>query len=445
MPDDVAQTATAIGARSQPGPQSALMLPVLLLAVFIIPMSISGTAIALPRIATDLGDDPTGLQWVVNAFNVAFAVFGLVWGVVSDRLGYRNTFRLGIVIVLVSSAISVAATNLLMLDVGRFITGVGSAAVLTGASAILSNAYTDAKRGRVFAIFGTTLGLGLALGPTLSGALTSWLSWRGVFGAHGLVLLIALAGSVAIPHVAHVLDPDRKIVDFSLLRNPHFLALCLVPVAGALGYVTLLTYLPVALSGVAGLSAGTSGLFMLFATMPVLVGPMIASRLIATFPKISSMTLIYTALACLVLGAAGMFLLAPGIGLAWLVVPMLLVGFGFGLPLGLVDGEALASVPAHSSGTAAGVLNFMRIGSEAVFVGLYSAVLAWLIGRTISDRAVARATAAGHPGHAQVYADAFHWVIGALVILVLVVSVAIAVLHRARVTAARLEPVACAS
>jgi predicted MFS family arabinose efflux permease len=427
-------------------PPPALLLPVVLLAVFIIPMSISGSAIALPRIAVDLGDDATGLQWVVNGFNVAFAVFGLVWGVASDRLGYRNTFRLGIVIVVIASVISVTAANLPVLDVGRFITGVGSAAVLTGGSAILSNAYSDIKRGQVFAIFGTTIGLGLALGPTLSGALTSWLSWRGVFAAHGLVLLVALVGSLGIPHIAHVLDPARRIVDFSLLRNPHFLALCLVPVAGALGYVTLLTYLPVALSAVAAMTAGAAGVFMLFATAPVLVAPMIASRLIVRFRRASSMTMIYTALGCLTIGLAGMFLLAPNIPLGWLAAPMLLVGIGFGLPLGLVDGEALASVPAHSAGTAAGVLNFMRIGSEAVFVGLYSATLTWLIGRAMSDPGTARATAAGQFGHAETYARAFHWVIAVLLILVIVVSIAIGVLHRARVTAGRLvEPVTCPS
>lgn len=423
----------------EPPAPSALLMPIVLLAVFIIPMSISGSAIALPHIADDLGNNPTALQWIVNGFNVAFAIFGLVWGVASDRLGYRNTFRLGVVLVLISSVISVTAPSLLVLDIGRFMAGIGSAAVLTGATAILSNAYSEAARGRVFAILGTVIGLGLALGPTTSGALISAISWRGVFAAHGLVLVVALAGSVAIPHIRHTINPDRKIVDFSLLRNLHFLALCLVPVAGALGFVTLLTYLPVALSAVASLSAGASGLFMLPMTVPVLVGPMIASRLIATFPKVTSMTMIYAALASLVLGMAGMLLLSPGSALGWLVVPMILAGLGFGLPLGLVDGEALALVPAHSSGTAAGVLNFMRVGADAVSVGLYSFVLAWLISRSIPDKDLAESTAAGHVGQAGVYADAFHWVVAALTVLVLATTLAIALLHRARISAARLE------
>lgn len=149
------------------------------------------------------------------------------------------------------------------------------------------------------------------------------------------------------------------------------------------------------------------------------------------------MTVIHVSLIALILGTAGMLLIGPGMSLGWIVLPMLLVGFGFGLPLGLVDSEALASVPASSSGTAAGVLNFIRIGSEAVFVGLYALALSWLIGRSIPDEALALSTAAGDPGQAQVYSSAFHWVIGVMVVLVVITTVVIVLLHRARVAQQR--------
>jgi hypothetical protein len=235
-----------------------------------------------------------------------------------------------------------------------------------------------------------------------------------------------------VPYIRHHREPGHKAVDFSLLRNPHFLALCLVPVAGAIGFVSLLTYLPVALSGIAGLSAGVAGLVMLPLTIPVLVGPVLAARLIRAGTRITSMTIIYTSLAGLILGGLGMLLLRPGSSIGWIVLPMVLVGFGFGLPLGLVDGEALATVPPHSSGTAAGVLNFVRVGSEAVFVALYAALIAWLIGRSIPNHRVAQATAAGHPGQAGAYAHAFHWLVLGMVVLVLITTLVIALLHRAR-------------
>ncbi|MGI5506613.1 MFS transporter [Lentzea sp. CA-135723] len=390
------------------------MIPIIMLAVFVIPMGISGTAIALPLIAHDLGSDPARLQWVVNGFSVAFAVFGLVWGVASDRIGYRRTFRIGVGTLLVASATSALAPNLVVLDVARVAAGIGSAAVATGASSLLSNGFGGAERKRAFAVFGTVIGLGLALSPTISGALIAAFGWRGVFVAHAVLAVPGLAFSGLLPNPRT--SGSRK-VDFSLLRNNYFLALALVTVAGAFGFVTLLTYLPVAFSGIAGLPAGTAGLLMLPMTIPVLVGPVLGMRG-------SPRTVIAVSLAALVLGSLGMVLLAPGNWLGWLVVPMLLVGFGFGLPLGRIDAEALATVPAHSTGTASGVLNLVRIGSEAVAVGAYAATIAWLIGRALPED-LAHDTAAGHPGQAAVYADAFGWMMIGQAVVVAVVAVAI--------------------
>lgn len=61
------------------------LLGVILLAIFVVPSSISGTALALPAIGSDLSAPLTGLQWVVNAFNLAFACFTLTWGALAGR------------------------------------------------------------------------------------------------------------------------------------------------------------------------------------------------------------------------------------------------------------------------------------------------------------------------------------------------------------------------
>ncbi|WP_436656634.1 MFS transporter [Micromonospora sp. URMC 103] len=407
------------------------LLAVVLLSVFVMPISISGTAIAIPAISQDLGSSPTGLQWVVNGFNAAFAVFTLLWGVLSDRIGYRATFLAGLVIILAASIVSAVSGNLLTLDVGRILAGAGGAAVFTGAAALLSNAFDGPQRARAFALFGTTIGLGLALGPTISGGLVAGVGWRGVFGLFAVVMVVALLGSPTVPHLRHEREAGQKAVDFSLLGNKKFLSMVLVPVAAAIGYVTVLSYLPVALSAVHGMSAGTAGLFMLPMTVPVLLGPMIASFLISRFERIGPMTMINAALVALVLGDLGLLLLGAGSSLQLLIVPMILLGFGFGFPIGLVDGEALLAIPARSSGTAAGVLNFMRLGSEAVVVGAYAAVLAALLRSHIADPVVAETTAAGAPGHGATYASQFHLIVIAMAILTAVFTVVINLLHMA--------------
>lgn len=399
------------------------VLPVVLAAQFVVPMSISGTALALPVIAGDLGTDPTPLQWVVNGFNIAFALFTVVWGAVSDRIGHRTSFRIGVVLTAVASAVSAVAPSLYLLDVARVFAGIGAAAVLVGSTSILSLHFHGTARATAFALFGTVNGLGLALGPTISGLLVAAFEWRGVFAAQAVVLAAAAIGTVALPTL-RTESTAHRLLDFSLLRNRRFLALCLVPVAGAIGFVTLLTYLPAALSAVASLTPGLAGVFMLAMTVPVLLAPLTVARLSRMFDAVTPTRVVLVSLGCLVLGNLGMLALQPGVPLGAVVVPMIALGLGFGLPIGLVDGEALAAVPPHSSGTAAGVLNLFRIGSEALMVAGYAWLLTVLVRGELPDRADADAAAAGRPGFADAYAHAYAEVVS-IVVVALVVTAAV--------------------
>ncbi|MGW5452100.1 MFS transporter [Nocardia sp. NPDC003979] len=410
-------------------PPSPATLPVVLAAQFVTPMAIAGTAIALPLISRDLGSNPTALQWVVNGFNIAFALTTLLWGAVSDRIGHRRTFGIGAALVVVGSVGSVVAPALIVLDLARVIAGVGAAAILTGSTALLSSAYEGARRTKAFAIFGTVNGLGLALGPTISGLLIAVVDWRGVFVVHAVILAAAGLGTRLLPAAEPSTAEHGPILDLGLLRNREFLAMCLVPVAGSIGFVTLLTYLPSALSGITDLSPGTSGLLMLAMTIPVFIAPVAIGHLVTRFPALTIGRVVYLSLAALILGNIGVLALDEGRSVLWIVVPMVLLGLGFGLPIGLVDGHALSVVPPERGGTAAGVLNFFRIGSEAVFVAGYAIVLSAVVGRQLSG-AAAHDTAAGQFGHPDVYRTAFTTTVAVLIALLVALTLAIIVVRR---------------
>jgi predicted MFS family arabinose efflux permease len=407
-------------------------LPAILLAVFLMPIGISGTAVLLPRIADGLGTSPAPLQWVVNGFTFSFAIFTPVWGVASDRIGYKTAFVSGIVLVIAGSTLSAAAPTLVVLDGGRVLAGVGGAAIFTGASATISHAYGPETRSRSFALFGATLGLGGAVGPTLAGLVSSWLGWRSVFACYAMVALAALSMCAFVPEVRTARIAGSRVVDLSVLRNRHFLALSLVTVADAVGFMTVFTYLPVALSAEHGLSSSTSGTLLLLMTVPILVGPLLATRLIATVPSVTTMKVLYISLVLLVVGDLGMYLLRPDLSLAWIILPMLLLGFAWGLPAGLVDGEAIAALPPEASGTAAGVLNLMRLGSEAIAIAAYATGIGILIHSTSSSARIGNQVAAGVPGHGQLYAAAYGWVLLVVVAVAAIVALAVRFLERDR-------------
>lgn len=408
-------------------------LPLILIAQFVTPMSIAGTAVALPQISTDLGSDTTALHWVVNGFNVAFALAVLIWGALSDRIGYKFTFVLGGLFFGISSLISAVSPSLFLLDAMRVVAGLGAAAVLTGSSALISSTYGGAARARAFAIFGTVNGLGLALGPTISGVLVSTLDWRGVFAVHGIALLAIVACSRTLPMIPitanHANASRPPLLDLALLRNREFLAMCLVPVAGSIGFVTFLTYLPSALSGIRALSAGEAGMTMLAMTIPVVLAPTIVAKMVKEFHSVTVGTVVYASFSCLILGGLGLLLLTENGSIAWIVLPMILLGIGFGAPIGLVDSHALGVVPLERTGTAAGLLNFFRIGSEAIFVAGYAFLLSTLIGQQLTGQD-ATETAAGQPKHPEIYLTAFTTTVITLVVLIAIVATLFIALRR---------------
>ncbi|WP_198659002.1 MFS transporter [Nocardiopsis sp. FIRDI 009] len=487
-----------------------LTLAAVLLAVFVVPTSISGTAVALPTIGADTGADLVPLQWVLNAFNVAFACFTLVWGSLADVVGRARAFALGAGVYGAASLASAFAADIAMLDVARALAGVGGAAVFACGSAILTTVFDGPARARAFALFGTVAGVGVALGPSLSGLVVEALGWRWIFGAHALALALVLAavpviaraapgtgrpgaridvlgaalfitamlllttaivqgsqwgwasarvlglfaGTVVALSAFTALERGREnpILDLGLLTERRFVGLCLVPVAASFGFVTILTHLPSYLTVIGGYGPGAAGLVMVLLTLPVFVGPMLAASLVSRGAP--ALALVYASLLCLVLGDLGLLLFGPRVSVAVVAAPMLVTGAGMGLSAGLVDRLALEIVPERKAGMAAGFLNTLRLGSEAVAVAVYGSLLATLLGGRIGagidafegagdPGEVANAVAGGHTGGADsglrddpafldfltgAYDGAFHqvlWILAGIGVLLLLLIAAL--------------------
>jgi len=96
---------------------------------------------------------------------------------------------------------------------------------------------------------------------------------------------------------------------------------------------------------------------------------------------VNPLVVIWISLGALISGDLGLLLAGPDTVVAVIAVPLLLAGCGMGLSAGLVDGQALALVPEEKAGMAAGVVNTMRLGSEAIAVAVYAALLTGLVTR----------------------------------------------------------------
>ena len=87
-----------------------------------------------------------------------------------------------------------------------------------------------------------------------------------------------------------------------------------------------------------------------------------------------------------VAGAAALTLVGTEENIGTIVVPFLLLGLGFGLGVGLVDGQAIGSVPADKSGMVSGLVSTVRLGSEAVVVAVFASALTSGVGGQVRDR-----------------------------------------------------------
>ncbi|HTJ95813.1 MAG TPA: MFS transporter [Pararobbsia sp.] len=152
--------------------------------------------IALARIASDLGTSVAGLQWIVDAYTLAFAVLMLSAGVLGDRLGARRMFAGGIALFALASLACGLATHATTLVAARALQGVGAAAMLPNSLSLLNHACAhDPKlRARAVGLWTAAGAVSIAAGPVLGGVLIAAFGWRSIFFVN---LPICAAGLLA--------------------------------------------------------------------------------------------------------------------------------------------------------------------------------------------------------------------------------------------------------
>jgi EmrB/QacA subfamily drug resistance transporter len=169
------------------------------LAQFMVILDVAIVNVALPSIRTDLGFSATGLQWVVNAYTLAFAGFLLLGGRAADLLGRREVFAFGLgLFALASLAGGIAQTDG-QLIAARAAQGLGGAVVAPATLSILMTTFTEgAERNRALGLWGAMGGVGGATGALLGGILTELLSWRWILLINVPIGLAAAAAALQV-------------------------------------------------------------------------------------------------------------------------------------------------------------------------------------------------------------------------------------------------------
>jgi EmrB/QacA subfamily drug resistance transporter len=449
-------------------------LVVLALAQLMVVLDATVVNIALPTAQRDLGFSDSGRQWVVTGYALAFGSLLLLGGRLSDLIGRKKMFLIGLVGFALASALGGAANGIEMLIAARVLQGAFGAVLAPAALSLLSITFTEpAERGKAFAIFGAISGAGGAVGLLLGGVLTEYASWRwclyinlifavaGVVGGLlklsdervanrerldwpgvvtavlGLVSLVyglgnaeadgwhspktygfVIAGVIILAvfatierRVAHPLLPLRVVLDRN--RGGAYATMAIAGI-GMFGLFLFLTYYVTSVLGFSPVQSGLAFLPML-ATV-IVCATTLGARLTPRFgprPMVTAGALV---------GAAGMVYMTR-LGLhstyaADVLPALIIIGFGMGLIFAPVQNAATSGVKHHDAGVASAMLNTAQQIGGSIGTALLSSFAASAAASYLHNKipnAQTAALAALHSYHTVFWCSAGFFVLCAII------------------------------
>ena len=158
---------------------------------------IDGTIVntIFPEMIKDLALTSTEVQWVQESYILVFASTLLIWGSLADRMGRRRLLIVGIVVFIASSIWAGSADSASSLILSRVVQGVGGAMVLPTTLSLVNATFQGRERGIAFAVWGSTIGGMVAVGPVLGGWLATDFTWRWAFLINvplGILIIVGL-------------------------------------------------------------------------------------------------------------------------------------------------------------------------------------------------------------------------------------------------------------
>ena len=388
-------------------------LAVLALAQLMVVLDTTIVNVALPSIQRALHfSSAASLQWVVNAYILAFGGFLLLGGRVADRFGRRRVFVAGVALFVIGSLAGGLAESSSLLVAARAVQGLGGAFMAPAALSLVTVIFTEGEeRNRALGVWAAIAGTGAAIGLLLGGVLTSGLSWRWVFFVNipiGLLAVVAtfrlmgesrdpvaggfdVAGAVtataglgtlvfalvranvwgwASPTTLSVfalaavllasfvvLQLRRRypLVPLRLFRSRTLVGADLGMLLAGAGLFAMFFFLTLYMQNVLHYSALKTGLGFLPISAVIITSAGIGSRILG---RVGARPILVTGFTLAATGLALLVRVSPTTGYLDVVLPsILLIGAGMGAAFVSMTSSAVAGVPREDAGVASALLN----------------------------------------------------------------------------------------
>lgn len=412
--------------------RSAVVLAATCIACLMFGLEISSIPAILPTLERVLHADFKQLQWVMNAYTLAVTTVLMAVGALADRYGRKRAFVVAIVAFGLASLMCGLASHVETLIAARFLQGLSGGALLICQIAVLSHEFQGAKeRAVAWGWFGVVFGVGLGFGPVIGGAIAAVASWEWVFLVHvalavlaliltiggvheskdpaassldvagivtlslgvfcvvflitqgegpgfvgpAVLLILGLAGASFLGFIIAENVSARPMFDFSVFRIRPFAGAIVGSAAMNLSYWPFMIYLPIWFQVGLGYDGVAAGFALLAYTLPTLVMPPFAERLVLRYrPGL----VIPAGLFTIGLGFLIMKVGSSAAHASWLTMlpGCVLAGVGLGITNTPVTNTTTGSVSSDRAGMATGIDMSARMISLAINIAVMGFILA---------------------------------------------------------------------
>jgi EmrB/QacA subfamily drug resistance transporter len=423
------------------------VLAICCMSILLVSLDNTIVNVALPTIHRDLGASLSQLQWIVDAYTVVLATLLILCGSIADRIGRKRVFSVGLGLFSLGSLLCSTAPSPGWLIAFRGLQGVGGSMLNPVAMSIIRNVFTDAReRAQAIGVWGGVVGISMALGPVVGGALVTAAGWRSIFwinvplGILAIVLVrrlvpesraarprrldplgqvLAMIGLATLTYaiieggdagwgatqvhvsaataalaftgfVAHERRAEEPLIELRFFRSVPFTCATLIAIAAftALGGFLLVTNLY--LQGDRGLSPVHGGLYTLpMAAVAFIAAPLSGRMVGRSGPRVP-----------LLIGGIGLAggsllltQLTPTTATADLLLAYLVFGLGFGMVNPPITNTAVSGMPPDQAGVAAAIASTSRLVGISLGVAIIGSIV------VSAERAGGTSiAAASHPG-----------------------------------------------
>ena len=413
------------------------------LSLLIVSMDATIVNVAIPNIRADLHASASQLQWVIDIYTLVLASLLLLSGATADRFGRRRTFQIGLTVFAIGSLLCSLSPNIETLIIARMVQAVGGSMLNPVAMSIITQVFTGrVERARAIGIWGGVVGISMALGPIVGGALIQVVDWRAVFWINlpicaaaivltaifvpesrsatmrdvdpvgqglGMTFLfgvvyvliegpfrgwtdarIVIVGVVAL--VAFVLflryesrrsDP---FIDLRFFRSIPFASATMIAVCAFAAWGAFLFLMSLYLQDERGFSAMHTGLLYLPVAVGALIFSPLSGRLVGRFGSRPSLLIAGT----LITAATLMLTRLTATTAVWqLLVFFAVFGIGFSMVNAPITNAAVSGMPTDRAGAASAVASTSRQVGVSLGVALCGSVAGAAIATSGADFAIA--------------------------------------------------------